>query len=119
MEEDAFEDYIPEEDIALEDVYLHPPTVEKETNTECNFYPEGARQLHRRYVLNMAYLIMYILVLGMPLESKQGYIIDNVGFLLFKVCYRNKYLINKNLKTLYGQTPPRLLVCFNRLIIIS
>ncbi|XP_023950176.2 protein kibra isoform X1 [Bicyclus anynana] len=47
VEEDSFEDYIPEEDITLEDEYLHPPTAEKETNTECNFCPEG-RQLHRR-----------------------------------------------------------------------
>lgn len=50
MEEDSFEDYIP--DIALEEEeeeeYLHPTTAEKETNTECNFCPEGARQLHRR-----------------------------------------------------------------------
>lgn len=50
VEEDSFEDYIPEEDIVLEEEYLHPPTAEKETNTECNFCPEGARQLHRRYV---------------------------------------------------------------------
>lgn len=49
VEEDSFEDYIPEEDLALEDEYLHPTTAEKETNTECNFCPEGARQLHRRY----------------------------------------------------------------------
>ncbi|CAG9571911.1 unnamed protein product [Danaus chrysippus] len=48
VEEDSFEDYIPEEDIHLEDEYL-PSTAEKETNTECNFCPEGARQLHRRY----------------------------------------------------------------------
>ncbi|CAK1589007.1 unnamed protein product [Parnassius mnemosyne] len=50
VEEDSFEDYIPEEDIALEEdeEYLHPTTAEKETNTECNFCPEGARQLHRR-----------------------------------------------------------------------
>ncbi|XP_050355426.1 protein kibra isoform X2 [Nymphalis io] len=48
VEEDSFEDYIPEEDITLEDEYLHPATAEKETNTECNFCPEGARQLHRR-----------------------------------------------------------------------
>ncbi|XP_026318032.1 protein kibra isoform X2 [Hyposmocoma kahamanoa] len=48
VEEDSFEDYIPEEDIVLEEEYLHPPTAEKETNTECNFCPEGARQLHRR-----------------------------------------------------------------------
>lgn len=49
VEEDSFEDYIPEEDIALEEVeYLHPTTAEKETNTECNFCPEAARQLHRR-----------------------------------------------------------------------
>ncbi|XP_045453380.1 protein kibra [Melitaea cinxia] len=47
VEEDSFEDYIPE-DITLEDEYLHPTTAEKETNTECNFCPEGARQLHRR-----------------------------------------------------------------------
>lgn len=52
MEEDSFEDYIPEEDIALEEEYLHPTTAEKETNTECNFCPEGARQLHRRYELS-------------------------------------------------------------------
>lgn len=50
VEEDSFEDYIPEEDIALEEEFLHPPTAEKETNTECNFCPEGAKQLHRRYV---------------------------------------------------------------------
>ncbi|KOB65871.1 putative WW, C2 and coiled-coil domain containing 1, partial [Operophtera brumata] len=48
VEEDSFEEYIPEEDIALEEEYLHPTTAEKETNTECNFCPEGARQLHRR-----------------------------------------------------------------------
>ncbi|KAJ8728714.1 hypothetical protein PYW07_006410 [Mythimna separata] len=48
VEEDSFEDYIPEEDIALEEEYLEPSTAEKETNTECNFCPEGARQLHRR-----------------------------------------------------------------------
>ncbi|XP_049697244.2 protein kibra isoform X2 [Helicoverpa armigera] len=48
VEEDSFEDYIPEEDIALEEEFLHPTTAEKETNTECNFCPEGARQLHRR-----------------------------------------------------------------------
>ncbi|XP_046970651.1 protein kibra isoform X3 [Vanessa cardui] len=48
VEEDSFEDYIPEEEITLEDEYLHPATAEKETNTECNFCPEGARQLHRR-----------------------------------------------------------------------
>ncbi|XP_037303456.1 protein kibra isoform X1 [Manduca sexta] len=47
VEEDSFEDYIPE-DIGLEEEYLHPTTAEKETNTECNFCPEGARQLHRR-----------------------------------------------------------------------
>ncbi|KAL0829965.1 hypothetical protein ABMA28_003430 [Loxostege sticticalis] len=47
VEEDSFEDYIPE-DIALEEEFLHPPTAEKETNTECNFCPEAARQLHRR-----------------------------------------------------------------------
>ncbi|XP_063832179.1 protein kibra [Ostrinia nubilalis] len=47
VEEDSFEDYIPE-DIALEEEFLHPSTAEKETNTECNFCPEGARQLHRR-----------------------------------------------------------------------
>lgn len=51
VEEDSFEDYIPEEDIVLEEEYLHPTTAEKETNTECNFCPEGARQLHRRYVM--------------------------------------------------------------------
>ncbi|XP_048481190.1 protein kibra [Plutella xylostella] len=45
VEEDSFEDYIPE-DIAIEE--LLPNTAEKETNTECNFCPEGARQLHRR-----------------------------------------------------------------------
>ncbi|XP_063895414.1 protein kibra isoform X3 [Helicoverpa armigera] len=50
VEEDSFEDYIPEEDIALEEEFLHPTTAEKETNTECNFCPEGARQLHRRYM---------------------------------------------------------------------
>lgn len=49
VEEDSFEDYIPEEDLALEEQFLHPPTAEKETNTECNFCPEGARQLHNRY----------------------------------------------------------------------
>lgn len=48
VEEDSFEDYIPEEDIALEEEYLHPTTAEKETNTECNFCPEGARQLRRK-----------------------------------------------------------------------
>ncbi|CAH0591648.1 unnamed protein product [Chrysodeixis includens] len=48
VEEDSFEDYIPEEDIVLEEEFLHPTTAEKETNTECNFCPEGARQLHRR-----------------------------------------------------------------------
>ncbi|XP_047515702.1 protein kibra isoform X1 [Pieris napi] len=47
VEEDSFEDYIPEEEINLEEEYL-PSTAEKETNTECNFCPEGARQLHRR-----------------------------------------------------------------------
>ncbi|XP_060806229.1 protein kibra isoform X2 [Amyelois transitella] len=48
VEEDSLEDYIPEEDLALEEEFLHPPTAEKATNTECNFCPEGARQLHRR-----------------------------------------------------------------------
>ncbi|XP_072945561.1 protein kibra isoform X2 [Epargyreus clarus] len=48
VEEDSFEDYIPEEELVLEEEYLHPTTAEKETNTECNFCPEGARQLHRR-----------------------------------------------------------------------
>ncbi|GBP17754.1 Protein kibra [Eumeta japonica] len=48
VEEDSFEDYIPEEDITLEEDFLNPATAEKETNTECNFCPEGARQLHRR-----------------------------------------------------------------------
>ncbi|XP_041968975.1 protein kibra isoform X2 [Aricia agestis] len=48
VEEDSFEDYIPEEELALEEEFLHPSTAEKETNTECNFCPEGARQLHRR-----------------------------------------------------------------------
>ncbi|XP_050552041.1 protein kibra isoform X1 [Spodoptera frugiperda] len=48
VEEDSLEDYIPEEELALEEEYLHPTTAEKETNTECNFCPEGARQLHRR-----------------------------------------------------------------------
>ncbi|XP_047998754.1 protein kibra [Leguminivora glycinivorella] len=47
VEEDSLEDYIPEDELALEEEYL-PPTAEKETNTECNFCPEGARQLHRR-----------------------------------------------------------------------
>ncbi|XP_022823845.1 protein kibra isoform X4 [Spodoptera litura] len=51
VEEDSFEDYIPEEELALEEEYLHPTTAEKETNTECNFCPEAARQLHRRYIL--------------------------------------------------------------------
>lgn len=46
VEEDSLDDYIPEED--LEEEFLHPPTAEKATNTECNFCPEGARQLHRR-----------------------------------------------------------------------
>ncbi|XP_073954553.1 WW and C2 domain containing protein kibra isoform X3 [Choristoneura fumiferana] len=50
VEEDSLEDYIPEDDLALEEEYLHPTTAEKETNTECNFCPEGARQLHRRYM---------------------------------------------------------------------
>ncbi|XP_063537924.1 protein kibra isoform X1 [Cydia strobilella] len=48
VEEDSLEDYIPEDELALEEEYLHPSTAEKETNTECNFCPEGARQLHRR-----------------------------------------------------------------------
>ncbi|XP_053616404.1 protein kibra isoform X2 [Plodia interpunctella] len=48
VEEDSLEDYIPEDDLALEEEFLHPPTSEKATNTECNFCPEGARQLHRR-----------------------------------------------------------------------
>lgn len=47
VEEDSFEDYIPEEELVLEDEYLHPATAEKETNTECNFCPE-ARQLRRK-----------------------------------------------------------------------
>ncbi|CAK1542525.1 unnamed protein product [Leptosia nina] len=47
VEEDSFEDYIPEEELNLEEEYL-PSTAEKETNTECNFCPEGGRQLHRR-----------------------------------------------------------------------
>lgn len=47
VEEDSSEDYIPEEDEVLEEEYL-PSTAEKATNTECNFCPEGARQLHRR-----------------------------------------------------------------------
>lgn len=47
VEEDSFEDYIPE-DLTLEDGFLHPPTAEKETNTECNFCPEGARQHVRK-----------------------------------------------------------------------
>ncbi|KAI5639858.1 protein kibra [Phthorimaea operculella] len=50
VEEDSFEDFIPEEELALEEELLPPEvvTAEKETNTECNFCPEGARQLHRR-----------------------------------------------------------------------
>lgn len=50
VEEDSFEDYIPE-DIAIEE--LLPNTAEKETNTECNFCPEGARQLHRRWEIDV------------------------------------------------------------------
>ncbi|CAG9782517.1 unnamed protein product [Diatraea saccharalis] len=52
VEEDSFEDYIPE-DIALEEEFLHPSTAEKETNTECNFCPEGAKQLHKRKSLQV------------------------------------------------------------------
>ncbi|XP_050682758.1 protein kibra isoform X2 [Leptidea sinapis] len=46
VEEDSFDDYTPDE-LHLEEQFI-PSTAEKETNTDCNFCPEGASQLRRK-----------------------------------------------------------------------